>query len=172
VAIAGLLLLTIQSARGGIWLLFVLALPAAQGLHRIQDRPLRLGVPMLLLAAAIAAGAFIRGPLPVGPSDQLIDRAIGDSEGAPILAEPVAAEHVAAAGGKVWLANPLDAFSSTDQRLYLDWLEGKVAGDLAVTRVPQLILVDKTSAAGRRARNRPDLRKLASDDRAVLYARR
>ena len=170
-ALAGLLLLTIQSARGGVWLAFMLALPAAWGLRRLQDRPLRLGAPLLATAAAIAIVAFVRGPLPVGPSDELIARTLREAAGAPILAEPLAAEQLAAAGGTVWLANPLDAFSSADQRLYLDWLEGKAAGDAAFTRVPRLVLVGKTSPAGRRARDRANLRRLASDDGAVLYAR-
>lgn len=171
-ALAGLLLLTIQSARGGVWLAFMLALPAGAGLRRIRDRSLRFGTPLLAMAAVIAVAAFVRGPLPVGLSDDMVERTLREAAGTPVLAEPIAAEQLAAAGGIVWLANPLDAFSPADQRLYLDWLEGEAAGDAALTRVPRLILVDRESPAGRRARARGRFTPLASDDRAVLYARK
>ena len=42
-ALAGLVLLTIQSARGGVWLAFMLAVPAAAGLRPLRERPIRLG---------------------------------------------------------------------------------------------------------------------------------
>lgn len=170
-ALAGLLLLTIQSARGGVWLAFMLAVPAARGLRGVPDRTFRLGGLLLATAVGIIVASLVRGPLPVGSSADLIARALREAAGTPILAEPVAAEQLAAAGGTVWLANPLDAFAPVDQRLYLDWLEGTPAGDTALTRVPRLVLVDKASPAGRRAREQRSLRRLASDDRTVLYSR-
>ena len=169
-ALAGLLLLTAQSARGGVWLAFMLALPAAQGLRRIRDRPLRFSAPLLATAAAVAIAAFVRGPLPIGLTNELIDRTLRDAAGTPILAEPIAAEQLAAAGGKVWLANPLDAFSAGDQRLYLDWLDGEPAGDALLTQVSYIVVPDE-SRAGRRIRARVDLRPASSIQGVTLYVR-
>ena len=167
-ALAGLVLLTIQSARGGVWLAFMLAVPAASGLRQLRERPIRLGPVLLGLSAAIAIASVIRGPLVSGVSEPLIQRTLREAAGTPVLAEPVAAEQLAAAGGRLWLANPLDAFSAEDQRLYLDWLEGsRSAADPGFADV-SLVLARKGSEAEEVTSKLPGVRRIAGDDAYVL----
>jgi hypothetical protein len=85
-----------------------------------------------------------------------------------VLADAVLAEQVEAAGGKVWVANPLDAFRRSDQRLYLEWLDGKADGRAAVARA-QLVLVGNDSKAGRIAARDHRLAQLGRDGNATLY---
>jgi hypothetical protein len=91
--------------------------------------------------------------------------------GTPILAQDVLAEQVALAGGRIWLGNPLDAFGTEDQRLYLDWHEGRAAGDAALRHAPRVVLVHPGSESDRRIRARGRLRELARDEHAVAYGR-
>ena len=74
-------------------------------------------------------------PVPVdGAGGPLLRRAETLAGGAPILAEPVAAEQLALRGDRIWIGNPIDAFSRRDQLLYLDWLRAQTslpAGSLA-----------------------------------------
>ena len=171
-ALAGLVLLTIQSARGGVWLAFMLAVPAAAGLRPPRERPIRLGPVLLGLSAAIAIASVIRGPLVAGASEALVERTLREAGGTPVLAEPVAAEQLAAAGGRLWLANPLDAFSAKDQRLYLDWLEGeRSAADSGFAEVA-LVLTRKGSEAEEETGKLPGVRRVAADDSYVLIRTR
>jgi hypothetical protein len=85
-----------------------------------------------------------------------------------VLAEPVAAEEVAVAGGTIWVANPLEAFRHADQRLYLDWAAGEARGSAAVQRA-HLVLVLRDSAAGRAAARDARLVLVRRTDNAVLY---
>lgn len=167
-ALAGLVLLTIQSARGGVWLAFMLAVPAASGLRPLRERPIRLGRVLLGLTASIAIASVLRGPLPVGVSEELIERTLREAAGTPVLAEPIAGEQLAAAGGRVWLANPLDAFSSEDQRLYLDWLEGsRSAADPGFAEI-SVVLTRRGSDAEAETRKLSGVRRIAADDGYVL----
>lgn len=81
------------------------------------------------------------------------------------------AEQVALAGGRIWVGNPLDAFSHADQSLYLDWLEGRAAGDAALRHAPRVVLVHPGSESDLRIRARGRLRELARDEHAVVYGR-
>jgi hypothetical protein len=96
---------------------------------------------------------------------------VARAQGTPILAEDILAEQVVLGGGRMWVGNPLDAFSPSDQRLYLDWLQGRPEGDAAVRRVPRLVLVHRGSDAQRRLATRDDMVAVASDHDAVLYRR-
>jgi len=78
---------------------------------------------------------------------------------------------VALEGGRVLVANPLDAFSKPDQSLYLDWLEGRPAGSAALDRVG-VVLVMQGSDAQRSVADASSFREVARDERAVLYVRR
>jgi hypothetical protein len=171
VALAGLAVLTIKTARSGVWLLFFTAVPAARALRFGAYRSLRLGWLALGLSCAVALFGFVRGPLSTAAGKPLLDQALQRARGTPILAEGVLAEQVALAGGRVWMSNPLDAFSRADQRLYLDWLAGQPAGDPALQRAPRVVLVLRNSdAAHRLAHNRHVLR-VTSDPRAALYVK-
>lgn len=164
-AAVGLALATIRAARLGEALLFVLAYPAARALG--GRRPAT--VPALLVVvplAAVVAVNLARTPFDTG--DRRLAAAAA-ATGLPVLAEQVLAEQVELDGGRVWVANPIDAFRRRDQALYLDWLAGSARGRAAVRRV-SLVLVLRSSAAGRAAERDPRLRRIRSDSRAALYA--
>jgi hypothetical protein len=163
----------LHTARTGVWLLMLLAVPAARGLARAQRfrRPLLNGA---LIAGCVALLAFglVRGPLVGGASNELISRAVTLAAGTPIVADGLLAEQVAVAGGTVWMSNPLDAFPRRDQRLYVDWLKGSAAGDGVLAHAPRVVLVrSDTQAALRLAQNAGALREVARDKRAILYVR-
>jgi hypothetical protein len=164
VAAAGLAVATVDVARNGVFLLFLLAYPAARSLSRAGPRP-RL---LVVAAAALGAGAVaaLIGGAP-DPGSWSLARVAAESGGV-VLAEPVLAQQVALAGGRVWMTNPLDAFRREDQRVYVDWFSGKPGGASAV-RHAQLVLVRAGSAAGKRARADGRLVLLRAGDGAVVY---
>jgi len=171
VAIAGLGLATVQAARSGIWLLLFAAAPAALGL-RARARPsIRLGGAIATVLLVALLFGIVRGPVASGAGNDLVREAVARAQGTPILAEDILAEQVVLGGGRMWVGNPLDAFSPSDQRLYLDWLQGRPEGDAAVRRVPRLVLVHRGSDAQRRLATRDDMVAVASDHDAVLYRR-
>jgi hypothetical protein len=166
-----LAVLAAHAARNGIWLLLFLAAPAASGL-RLAARPRRAivhCVALMLLAAAVAG--LVRGPLEPGASRGLIARAIDAAHGRPILAEPAAAEQIALAGGRVWIANPLDAFRRSDQRLYLDWLQGRPSG-ARVLEGKAVILVSRHSEIARQLSRDRGFTQATTDGRFRLFVSR
>ena len=171
VALVGLAVLTVRTARSGIWLLFFMAAPAARALRFGPGRSVRLAAPALALSAALAALGLVRGPLSTGAGRPLLDEALQRAHRTPILADSVLAEQVALAGGRVWMSNPLDAFSRRDQRLYLDWLAGRSTGDAALERTPRVVFVQRHSDAARRLKHSRRLHRIASDGNAVLYVK-
>jgi hypothetical protein len=163
VAVVGLAAASIHAARLGTWLLFVAAYPAARALRVRRASTVTVLVPAALALAVI--GGVARTPFDAG--SRVLAEAAARS-GLPVLAEPVAAEQVAVAGGIVWVANPLEAFRHSDQRLYLDWAGGKTLGSAAVEHA-RLVLVRGDSAAGRSAARDPRLVVLRRASDAVLY---
>jgi hypothetical protein len=163
VAVVGLAGASVHAARLGTWLLFVAAYPAARALRVRRPSTVTVIVPAALAALVVAGIAHT--PFDAG-SRALAD--IAAQSGSPVLAEPVAAEQVAVAGGTVWVANPLEAFRHRDQRLYLDWAAGKTRGRAAVPHA-RLVLVLRDSAAGRAAARDPRLVVLRRTSNAVLY---
>ncbi len=164
VAAAGLLAATIHVERTGDWLLFVVAFPAARGLRLGAPRP------RLLLAAAaaltvFALAALVRDPIP--GSSRRIAR-IAASSGKPLLADAVLGQLAAIDGGHVWVDDPIDAFRPADQRLYLDWLDGKPSGARAVLHA-RLVLVQTDTPAGRSAARDARLTLVAHAGAATLY---
>jgi hypothetical protein len=115
---------------------------------------------------------IVHGPRELGARNTVLHRALTDAGGTPVLATDILAEQVALEGGRVWIGNPIDAFRRRDQRLYVDWLQGKPAGDAALAKAPRVVLVQSGSDAQKRLAQRGDLREVARDDRAVLYERR
>jgi hypothetical protein len=170
VALAALAILTIRTARSGVWLLFFAAAPAARALRFSAGRSLRLAAPALVLTVALTAFGLLHGPLSTGAGKPLLDEALQRAGGTPILAEGVLAEQVALARGRVWMGNPLDAFSRHDQRVYLDWLAGRPTGDAAL-RHARVVLVLRGSSAAKRLKGSRALRPSARDSNAVLYLR-
>jgi hypothetical protein len=171
VALVALAVLAGRTARGGVWFAFLAAAPAARGLRRQRAPRPQVAAPLLLVLAAIAVIGLVRGPHASGADRPLLRRALDRAAGTPILATELLGEQVALAGGRVWLGNPIDAFRRRDQRVYLDWLEGDRAGDVALSHAPRVVLVGPNSRPERRLRRDRRFRVLARDANAVLYVR-
>jgi hypothetical protein len=169
VAIVGLALLTAKTARGGVWLVYFAATPAAFGLGRGGAGRSRVVLPAAVALVALVLVGLVHGPRQLGARDDVLGRALADADGTPVLATDILAEQVALAGGRVWIGNPIDAFSRRSQRLYLDWLQGRPAGDAALAHGPRVVLVLPGSAAAKRLARTGRLREVARDARAVLY---
>jgi hypothetical protein len=137
---------TVHAARNGIWLLLFVAAPAACALRTTKRPPAALSHGIALALAACAVAGLVRGPLEIGASRQLVAQAISAAHGGPILADPAVAEQIAEAGGRVWIANPIDAFSRRDQRLYLDWLQGRRSGDGLLQKGTAIVVSDGSPA--------------------------
>jgi hypothetical protein len=173
VALGGLALLTLHASRGGVWLALFAVPLAASGLGgRARSEPLpRLAKPLALgLLVAVLLG-LAHGPLPSGASPRTIQRTLALAHGTPVLAEDLLAEQVADAGGRVWVSNPIDAFSTPDQRVYVHWLRGLPDGDAALAHAPRVVLVRNGGKAARRLHRDAAFRQVTSDVRTVLYER-
>jgi hypothetical protein len=163
VAVVGLAAASIHAARLGTWLLFVAAYPAVRSLRSRRPSTVPVLVPAIVALVVVAGVAHT----PFDAGSRVLAQVAARS-GGPVLAEPVAAEQVALAGGTVWVANPLEAFRHGDQRLYLDWAGGKAHGGAAVEHA-QLVLVRRDSAAGRSAARDPRLVAVRRVSNSVLY---
>jgi hypothetical protein len=172
IVLAGLAVLTVKTARSGVWLVFFAAVPAAARLRFEPDRARRLVAPALAVAIVLGLFGLVRGPLATGAGKPLLDRALRRAGGTPILAESIPAEQVALAGGRVWMSNPIDAFPHRDQRLYLDWLAGRRAGDAALTHADRVVIVIRGDAPAKRLEKASAFREVARDANAILYVRR
>ncbi|HXJ62449.1 MAG TPA: hypothetical protein VNN79_01730, partial [Actinomycetota bacterium] len=157
---------------GGVWLVFFAATPAALGLGRGGDARTRLALPAALVLVGLTVFGIVHGPRELGARDVVLHRALTDARGTPVLATDILAEQFALEGGRVWIGNPIDAFPRKDQRVYVDWLQGKPAGDSALGHAPRVVLVRPGSDAQKRIARLGVLREMARDDGAVLYERR
>jgi hypothetical protein len=171
VVLAALAVLTIRTARSGAWLLFFAAAPAARGLHLHPGHRARLSALVAAIAAVAVVFGLARGPISTGAGKPLLDKALRQAAGTPILADGVPSEQVALAGGRVWMSNPLDAFDHADQRVYLDWLAGRRAGDAAL-RHSRVVLVIRNGHPAERLRRTRAFRQVGHDANAILYIRR
>ena len=181
-ALGGLAVLTVLAARNGIWLLFALAGPAATGWPRRRRAaagrlpraaPQRASPPLtaLLWTAAVALAGFglVHGVTASTRDPQLVTIAVRAAAGRPIAAQGVLSEQVVAAGGRVWLTNPLDAFSRADQRRFLSWSD---TGQTALLPATSAIVLVPTGGPGAAALAADaDFWLLAGDDRSVVYLR-
>ncbi|MFP5219914.1 MAG: hypothetical protein ACLGIG_09285 [Actinomycetes bacterium] len=123
VAMAGLVLLTASAARNGVWLLLFVAPRVASVVRLPARRHTDVVATAALLAALVIGGtAVVRGPAGEVPSSETIDAAVRLSHTCDLYADGQLGEHVAVAGGRVVIANPLDAYLPEDQRRYLEWL--------------------------------------------------
>ena len=172
VVLAGLAVLTVKTARSGAWLLFFAAAPAARSLRFDPTRDDRRGsVFVLAVAVGLVVAGVARGPLPSGAGKSLLADALRRADGTPILADGIPAEQIAAARGRVWMSNPIDAFSAHDQRLYLDWLAGRPSGDAAL-RHAEVVLVMRGGDPAKRLRHSKEFRQTAQDSKAAVFVRR
>ncbi len=169
VALVALTLLTIRTARSGVWLLFFACVPATRTLRFHSNRRTW---PAVAIAAVLIAFGLVHGPFPSGAGNPLLHDALLRADNTPILADGIIAEQLALAGGRVWMSNPLDAFPLRDQRVYLDWIAGRPEGRLAFAHAPRVVVVRRSGPAARLAASSNELRAVASDADAVLYLKR
>ena len=174
-ALLGLAAMTAETSRNGVWLLFAAAIPAADGWRREHSGPVLdsrgLSVAPLVWTAA-AAMAFLgcaRGLSLADGTPPLVAAAVREAAGGPVAAEGVLSEQVVAAGGRVWLTNPLDAFSDVDQRRYVRWSE---TGEVQMLPPFSLIVVVRPGSAAAAALDAcPLFQRLAADHDAAVFRR-
>ena len=174
VCIAAFAALTLHAGRNAIWLIFLVAAPAAHGLGKRFFRDFTASRRALVLCAWIP-GAFLvigvlQAPHQDGAGARMRSEAARAAAGKPILADGIDAEQFALDGRRVVIANPLDAFSRRDQRLYLDWLDASPAGD-ALLRGIGAVVVTRGSPPQQRLERDRSFRRAAVDAKAVMYVR-
>jgi hypothetical protein len=171
VVLLALAAMTVQAARSGVWLLFFLVAPAARSFkaRAAWDRVLPPLGAVALIGLVLGLG---RGPLPTGASPGLLARAVALAHGTSVLAESLQAEQVALAGGRVWVSNPIDAFSKPAQSRYLDWSAGAASGARALTPRIRVVITARSSAAQRLMRRQLDYALAVSDKTGDVYVRR
>jgi hypothetical protein len=163
-----LLVLTVHAGRNGVWLLFFLVAPAASALH---PKRTWLGLVPVVGTAAVAAIAFavVRGPVAHGASRPLLANALALAHGSPVLAGNGIDEQVALAGGRIWVGNPIDAFSRGEQAAYLDWLSGEQAGLRALDGQVRVVLVLRGSSTQRLMNGAAGFVVAGGDRTSVMY---
>jgi hypothetical protein len=166
--------LTVHASRNSVWLLLFIAAPAACGLGKgalrhvsVSRRPIALcaWIPVAFLVLGL-----VRTPQQRGAGERVRTEAVRLAAGKPILADGLDAEQLALDGRRVWIANPLDAFSRRDQRLYLDWLDASPAGD-ALLKEATAVVVARGSKPQQRLERDRSFRRAALDADAVIYVR-
>lgn len=169
-ALLALAVLTVQAARSGMWLLFFLVAPAAKNL-KARELWRRLLPALCTAGLLLLVVGIVRGPLPDGASSALVSRTVALARGTPVLADDLAAEQVALAGGRVWVSNPIDAFSRQAQTLYLDWLRGRSSGARALSAQIRVVLTLSASASHRLMIRQTVFRLAAWDRTGAIYVR-
>jgi hypothetical protein len=158
--LAGLTVGTITAARHGVWLLLFCAPAAAAGLSRRRQRArdrddsrarqlVSVGFAVALLLGAGVLLSSRRAALSANENDAVVIRDI--AAGRVVLAPEPLVETLAAAGVRVWLSNPIDAFSREDQAAYLDFLEGGGPAAEHALSAADVVVVNPGSASARLA---------------------
>jgi hypothetical protein len=166
--------LTLHAGRNSVWLLCFIAAPAAHGLGKRFLRDFSVPPRTLALCAWIPAAFLVLGlvqtPRQGGAGERVRSEAARLAAGKPILADGIDAEQLALDGRRVWIANPLDAFSRRDQRLYLDWLDASPAGDALLRSVTAVVVTRGSKPQQRLDRDR-SFQRAALDAKAAVYVR-
>lgn len=181
--LAALSLATIEASRNGVWLLFFLVPPAARaartaGATTTASRtitPARTWeglVPFATLASiALITFTIVRGPTAQGATKGLVTQAIDLAHGSPVLAAGGVDEQVALQGGRIWVGNPIDAFSKPDQAAYLDFLQGSAGGRQALAAEVRVVLVTRGSQSQALMNATHEFALVDSDRGAAVYER-
>ncbi|MDX6412886.1 MAG: hypothetical protein QOH23_296 [Gaiellaceae bacterium] len=174
--LVGLAAMAVHANRNTVWFALFAAVPAARALGLASSQARRRTFERLILlctcvlgVAAVAAAA--REPVQTAAGSELIRHTAAAAGNEPVLADPINAEQLVLAGQKIWIGDPLDAFSSRTQRAYLDWLDGRARGDTLLTGRGCAVLVTIEGAAQRRLARSPAFHELDRDAKAVLYRR-
>jgi hypothetical protein len=168
--VIALAVLSVQASRNGVWLVLFLVVPAARAIKPKRTWQAVAG-PVMAASLAVIGFAFVRGPAPSGMSRSLMARALVLAHGSPVLAEGQIAEQVALAGGRIWVGNPIDAFSRLDQAEYLDWLAGQPNGRRALKAQVEVVLVSSGSPAQKLMARTPGFVPVGGDRRTTIYER-
>lgn len=156
-ALLGLAFATVTAARHGVWLLIFVAAPAAAHLTRLvpsfPDRSkgftstsARIRVPVMI-GVALMCGFALASRADAFASDSRVAGAVREYVGdATVLAPEPLAESLAAGGVRVWMSNPLDAFSASDQAAFLAFLAGDLRGAVPALQATDYVVVEAGSA--------------------------
>ncbi len=174
-SVAAFATFTVHAGRNSVWLLCIVAAPAARGLGE-RFLPDLVATPRTVLLcswvpAALLVAGVLQAPPQGGASARVRHEAAALAAGRPILADGLDAERLALEGQRVWIANPLDAFAQRDQRLYLDWVDASPAGDALLAEAGPVVLVTRGSPSQRRLARDPAFRRVARDSESVIYLR-
>ena len=151
VAIAGLLVMTIQAARHGVWLLLFLAPRSAQSLTRSFPAALRSQLlrPRLTYALTLIPLLAVTGVGLSQRADVMAQNVVTAEQiaaligpGRSTLAPSPLAESLAVVGLTMWGGNPIDAFPTPVQRAYLDFLRDQKLPGADLPQPDAIILTD------------------------------
>ena len=129
----GLAVGTVLGARNGVWLILFLAPRAAASLpadsvatgsapRRTTRAVVAVGIALGLLGSGLVLAR--RGDAVHAPGADVVAQVHRVAAGRPVLASEPLAETLAQAGVRVWACNPIDAFPTTVQADFLDFLHG------------------------------------------------
>jgi putative effector of murein hydrolase LrgA (UPF0299 family) len=166
--------LSIHASRNGVWLLFFLVAPAARAIRPAGARTgswQALAGPAAVAAIVLIAFAVVRGPAPGGATRAVLARAMTLAHGSPVLADDVLAEQIALAGGRIWIGDPIDAFSKRNQATYLDWIGGTAAGRQALNAQVRIVLVSSGTPAQTLMAATPGFTMVGGDASTKIYQR-
>lgn len=161
VAVLGLCVTTASAARHGVWLLCLLVVLAARpseprGTGVARERPPHASGapagPVAVLVAALALAvalpvALTRGEDVLGQPSAVV-REVAAEVGQQVALVPAPlSEALAVEGVRLWATNPLDAFTHRDQAAYLDFLDGRPGGLVAVAAADVVVAREGSAQA-------------------------
>ncbi|TWP33713.1 hypothetical protein [Leekyejoonella antrihumi] len=157
VAAAGLIVGTATSARYGIWLLLFVAAPAAVGARRAVEREKQASGGRDTLVKLVSAGVLtilvagfvlqVRGQTMFFTTEKVSAAVNQVAVGRVVLAPDPLSESLAVAGARVWISDPIDAFSRRDQVMYINFLDGSPAAHRTLDGVGVVVVSDGTEAS-------------------------
>jgi hypothetical protein len=149
--VAGLLVMTFQAARNGIWLAMWLVPQAAVGLGALGTGRERNAVPGRSSRAWVAGGLALLGIIAIGihqrsdvvSSDRQTARQIASmiGPGRPALATSPLSELLAVEGVTIWAGNPIDALPRPRQAAFLDFLAMRYEPSTQSHDAPEVVVV-------------------------------
>jgi len=148
--VVGLALMTVQSARNGIWLALWLAPRASVGFTRTV-RPAGTRIKRMYLAAPVAAACAVLAIVGLAKRSTVVssDRStaahlvsvIGPSQ--TVLAVSPMSELLAVEGARLWASNPIDALPRARQVAFLDFLSRDYAPALEQNEPPDVLILSE-----------------------------